>query len=87
MTVSFVIGILFLVYNHQIFAWLAPVAKRWRDWRAGWVILWIATFVTAFPPMIGYSTCVTIAGFVYGFPNGYVFFFQSSRGLCRRVQI
>jgi hypothetical protein len=30
-------------------------------------------FVVSFPPLIGYSSLLTIAGFVYGFPNGYVF--------------
>jgi len=29
------------------------------------------TFIAAFPPLIGYSTTVSIAGFVYGFPNGW----------------
>ena len=28
-------------------------------------------FCTAFPPVIGYSTTVSIAGFVYGFPWGW----------------
>lgn len=70
--ISIVLGILFLVYNERIFAWLAPLAKKWRDVPAGWLILWAMTFVVSFPPLIGYSSCVTIAGFVYGFPNGYV---------------
>lgn len=65
-----VAAILFLVYNERIYGWLAPFAKRWREIRAGWLILWAMTFVVSFPPLIGYSTCVTIAGFVYGFPNG-----------------
>ncbi|KAB2577903.1 Monooxygenase FAD-binding protein [Lasiodiplodia theobromae] len=70
--ISFVLGILFLVYNEHIFKyWLAPVAKKWRDIPAGWLILWSMTFVVSFPPLIGYSTCVTLAGFVYGFPNGW----------------
>ena len=30
----------------------------------------ILIFICAFPPMIGYSTCVAIAGFVYGVPIG-----------------
>lgn len=68
--ISLVLGILFLVYNERIFAWLAPLAKKWRDVPAGWLILWAMTFVVSFPPLIGYSSCVTIAGFVYGFPNG-----------------
>ena len=63
-------GILFLLYNEQIFAWLVPVAEKWRNLPGGWVILWVMTIATAFPPVIGYSTCVTIAGFLYGFPAG-----------------
>ena len=65
-------GILFLVYNERIFGALLPVAKKWRDVTAGWLILWALIFVVSFPPLIGYSSLLTIAGFVYGFPNGYV---------------
>ena len=65
-----VLGILFLVFNERIFAWLEPVAEKWKNLKGGWMILWVVTFATAFPPIIGYSTCLTIAGFVYGFPNG-----------------
>jgi hypothetical protein len=67
---SFVLGILFLVYNERIFSSLQPVAKKWRDIPAGWLILWSLIFVVSFPPLIGYSSLLTIAGFVYGFPNG-----------------
>lgn len=35
------------------------------------MILWALTFISAFPPLIGYSTTVTISGFVYGFPHGW----------------
>jgi uncharacterized membrane protein YdjX (TVP38/TMEM64 family) len=63
--------ILFLIYNETIFGYLAPAAKKWHDVRGGWIILWLMTFVAAFPPLIGYSTTVSIAGFVYGFPNGW----------------
>lgn len=65
-----VIIILFLVYNERVFAWLEPYAVRWKDLRGGWLILWAMMFVTAFPPVIGYSTCLTIAGFVFGFTEG-----------------
>ncbi|KAF2088173.1 hypothetical protein K490DRAFT_19334, partial [Saccharata proteae CBS 121410] len=69
---TIVLGVLFLVYNETIFKeWLAPVAKKWRDLRGGWLIVWAMTFVVSFPPLIGYSSCVMIAGFVYGFPNGW----------------
>ena len=69
---SLVLTILFFIYNERIFAWLEPIAERWKNLRGGWLIIWFMIFVTAFPPLIGYSTCVTIAGFVYGFPNGFV---------------
>jgi len=65
-------GILFLVYGEWLFGRLLPVAKKWRDITAGWLILWALIFLVSFPPLIGYSSLLTIAGFVYGFPNGYV---------------
>ncbi|CZS94466.1 related to Golgi apparatus membrane protein tvp38 [Rhynchosporium agropyri] len=63
--------ILFMVYNERIFGYLAPAAKKWHDVQGGWTILWLLTFTSSFPPLIGYSTTITIAGFVYGFPNGW----------------
>ncbi|KAF3046577.1 Tlg2-vesicle protein [Didymella heteroderae] len=69
--VMFVISILFLVYNERIFGALLPYAKRWRDVTAGWLVLWALIFTVSFPPLIGYSSLLTIAGFVYGFPNGW----------------
>ena len=67
---TIVLGILFLVFSERIFAWLEPVAEKWKNLRGGWLILWLMTFTTAFPPIIGYSTCLTLAGFIYGFPGG-----------------
>lgn len=66
----FVVGVLFLVFNEQIFGLLEPVAGNLKKLTGGWLIIWALTFMTAFPPVIGYSTCVTAAGFVYGFPEG-----------------
>ena len=65
------VTILLFVYNNVILEWLQPIAAKWKNLNGGWLILWALTFATAFPPLIGYSTCVTISGFVYGFPNGY----------------
>lgn len=70
LTVAVISGILFLVFNERIFGWLEPYAAKWKDLRGGWLIIWGLTFVAAFPPLVGYSTCVTTAGFVYGFPAG-----------------
>lgn len=69
---SIVVTVLFFVFSEKIFAWLEPIAQSWRETNGGWLILWAMTFATAFPPVIGYSTCLTLAGFVYGFPHGYV---------------
>ncbi|KAI0889943.1 uncharacterized protein GGS22DRAFT_149565 [Annulohypoxylon maeteangense] len=66
-----VLLILGMVYSHRIFKALGPVAQSWRALPGGWVIVFLMTCLSAFPPMIGYSTCVTIAGFVYGFPGGW----------------
>lgn len=66
-----VLGLLFLIYSHAIFKWLAPVSQKWRALPGGWLIIWAFTFMTAFPPMIGYSTAISVSGFVYGFPLGY----------------
>ncbi|MCJ1393838.1 Tlg2-vesicle protein [Xylographa bjoerkii] len=70
-TVPLTLTILFFVFNGAIFAWLQPIAEKWKSLNGGWLILWAMTFVTSFPPVIGYSTCVTLAGFVYGFPEGW----------------
>ncbi|KAK4186164.1 hypothetical protein QBC35DRAFT_283398 [Podospora australis] len=69
--IAFTLGLLFLIYSHKIFSALGPFAKTWRETPGGWLLIWFATFGTSFPPVIGYSTCVTVAGFVYGFPAGW----------------
>ena len=66
-----ILGLLFLIFNEKIFGWLQPYAERWKSTTGGWTILWLITFLTAFPPMIGYSTCGTTAGFVYGIWEGW----------------
>ncbi|KAI9886396.1 MAG: hypothetical protein M1823_001785 [Watsoniomyces obsoletus] len=66
-----VLGVLFLIFNERIFAWVEPFADRWRGIKGGWLILWFLTFLTAFPPVVGYATCLTISGFLYGLPNGW----------------
>ncbi|EXJ54440.1 hypothetical protein A1O7_09779 [Cladophialophora yegresii CBS 114405] len=67
-----VLGILFLVFNERIFSWLEPLAERWKHTTGGWTILWAFVFLCAFPPVIGYSTAGTTAGFVYGVWEGWL---------------
>jgi len=70
--VIFTLFVLSLVYGHRMFAWLAPWAKRWRELRGGWLILWAMTFFVSFPPMIGYSSLLTISGFVFGMKGWFI---------------
>ncbi|KAI1156790.1 hypothetical protein F4825DRAFT_402540 [Nemania diffusa] len=65
------LGIVFLVFSHRIFAALRPVAAGWRELPGGWVLLFLLSAAASFPPLIGYSTTVTLAGFVFGFPRGW----------------
>jgi hypothetical protein len=64
--------ILILMYSGRIFSWLLPISKRWRELPGGWVIIWALVFCAAFPPTIGYSSIVTLSGFLYGSWNGWI---------------
>lgn len=70
--IGWVLLILFFIYNERIFGFLKPYAVSWKRTTGGWTILWALTFLTAFPPLIGYSTCGTLAGFVYGVGEGWL---------------
>lgn len=67
-----IVFLLFLIFNERIFGFLEPYAVKWKHTTGGWLILWAITFLTAFPPMIGYSSCGTMAGFVYGVGEGWL---------------
>jgi uncharacterized membrane protein YdjX (TVP38/TMEM64 family) len=70
--IALVLVTLFFIYNEKIFVFLKPYAVSWKQTTGGWTILWGIAFLTAFPPIIGYSTCVTLAGFVYGVGEGWL---------------
>ncbi|KAI0486196.1 hypothetical protein F4859DRAFT_360566 [Xylaria cf. heliscus] len=65
------LGIVFLIFSHRIFTALRPVAEGWRKLPGGWVLLFLLSAVAAFPPTVGYSMTITIAGFIFGFPAGW----------------
>ncbi|PSR80821.1 hypothetical protein BD289DRAFT_440124 [Coniella lustricola] len=69
--VLFALTITVLIFSHRLFRLLEPIAVSWRALPGGWLIIWSLTFLVAFPPLIGYSTACTVAGFVYGFPLGW----------------
>lgn len=69
---NIVVVTLFFIYNEKLFSFLKPSAISWKQTTGGWTILWGLIFLAAFPPMIGYSTFGTLAGFVYGVPEGWL---------------
>lgn len=67
------LGITAAVYSHAIYTYLGPLAQSWRDlpYHSGALIIFLLICITGFPPVIGYSSAVTLGGFVYGFPGGW----------------
>ncbi|KAJ1958333.1 Tlg2-vesicle protein [Dispira parvispora] len=66
-------GVLFWLYHEPILAWLEDLGLRIRSSGfVGVVIMTFLIFLTAFPPVFGYSTLTTLTGFAYGFPLGFI---------------
>lgn len=63
-------GIGFLVLTGKVFVWLGPVAEKWEtSWRVAFV-MWLCVFFVSFPPLLGWSTFGTVAGFIFGVWKG-----------------
>lgn len=63
-------GIAFMVLTGKLFIWLGPVAEKWEtSWLAAF-ILWLCVFFVSFPPLVGWSTFGTVAGFIFGVWKG-----------------
>lgn len=64
-------SVLFAVYHSALFR----VVEGWKgdllasSWK--WIFLVLVTASTSVPPLIGYSTSVTLAGYVFGFLRGW----------------
>ncbi|KAK2859895.1 hypothetical protein FQN49_004604 [Arthroderma sp. PD_2] len=69
-----ILGIGFMLVTGQIFAWLGPVAKDWEYAPLAYFIVWLCTFLMSFPPMVGWSTVGTVAGFIFGVWKGWAIY-------------
>jgi uncharacterized membrane protein YdjX (TVP38/TMEM64 family) len=77
-----VTGVLAYIYRHELFAIVLIVAndlKEMHGWykdfvlmSRGMVILTLLIILTCIPPLFGYSTLLTLSGFIYKFPLGFI---------------
>ncbi|KAF8592389.1 Golgi apparatus membrane protein TVP38 [Ramaria rubella] len=56
----------------RIFQFLYNLSQQLKAMRFGWLILGGVMVVASFPPLVGYSTCVSVCGFAYGMQGYYV---------------
>jgi len=54
----------------RLFQKLADWANELHETKGGWLLLAGLITLTSFPPMFGFSTCITICGFTYGLRDG-----------------
>ncbi|KAJ5971974.1 uncharacterized protein N7479_001892 [Penicillium vulpinum] len=67
-------GIGFMLLTGKLFIWLGPAAERWEtSWLAAF-ILWLCIFFVSFPPLVGWSTFGTVAGFIFGVWKGWLIY-------------
>lgn len=64
------LGIAFLILTGKLFLWLGPVAEKWERSPLAAFVLWLCVFFVSFPPLVGWSTFGTVAGFIFGIWKG-----------------
>ena len=67
---SIALGLVFLYFTGQIFHWMAPVVEDWEKSWTAFLVLWLCVFFVSFPPLVGWSTFGTMAGFIFGVWKG-----------------
>ncbi|KAF9561193.1 hypothetical protein BGW38_009014, partial [Lunasporangiospora selenospora] len=78
-TAAMVILGLIIGFWSKIFSFLEALASFIKDLGIfGPVVITFCLFVASFPPMIGYSSIVTMAGYIYGFFLGYLIVFTGA---------
>lgn len=64
------LGIGFMILAGKLFIWLGPVAEKWERSPLAAFVLWLCVFFISFPPLVGWSTFGTVAGFIFGVWKG-----------------
>ncbi|KAL5359515.1 hypothetical protein BJX96DRAFT_174418 [Aspergillus floccosus] len=68
------LGIGFLVFTGKVFIWLKPVAEQWEHNPLVFFVLWLCVFFVSFPPLVGWSTFGTVAGYIFGVWKGWLLY-------------
>ncbi|KAJ5224524.1 uncharacterized protein N7469_008027 [Penicillium citrinum] len=68
------LGIGFMILTGKLFIWLGPVAHKWEHSFLVAFILWLCVFFVSFPPLLGWSTFGTVAGFIFGLWKGWIIY-------------
>lgn len=68
--VAAALGIGLMILTGKLFIWLGPVSGKWERSPLVAFIIWICVFFVSFPPLVGWSTIGTVAGFIFGVWKG-----------------
>ncbi|OOF95631.1 hypothetical protein ASPCADRAFT_47948 [Aspergillus carbonarius ITEM 5010] len=68
------LGIGFLVFTGKVFIWIQPVAAQWEKSSLAYFVLWLCVFFVSFPPLVGWSTFGTVAGYLFGVWKGWLLY-------------
>ncbi|RAL01096.1 TVP38/TMEM64 family protein [Aspergillus ibericus CBS 121593] len=68
------LGIGFLVFTGKVFIWIQPVAAQWEKSSLAYFVLWLCVFFVSFPPLVGWSTFGTVAGYLFGIWKGWLLY-------------
>ncbi|KAL3476414.1 hypothetical protein BJX99DRAFT_228093 [Aspergillus californicus] len=69
-----VLGFGFLYITGRVFHWLGPVAEQWEHSVLVFFLMWLCVFFVSFPPLVGWSTFGTVAGYVFGVWKGWLLY-------------
>ncbi|KAI7897888.1 snare associated Golgi protein-domain-containing protein [Cokeromyces recurvatus] len=70
--ISVIIGIVMFIYRRNFFEALEALSHHLSDLGyRGYLLMSLLIFLSAFPPIIGYSTYQTLSGYTYGFQIGF----------------
>ncbi|KAF9891994.1 Tlg2-vesicle protein [Aspergillus nanangensis] len=60
--------------HRKVFIWLKPVAEEWEHNPLVYFVLWLCVFFVSFPPLVGWSTFGTVAGYIFGVWHGWLLY-------------